>query len=66
MAGMNISVRPINDGTATLGAGTAVNMGSQPDGVLNGMAATMEVAGIESIPGVQSGPMMVGYSAEEE
>jgi hypothetical protein len=33
---------------------------------LPGLAATMEVAGIESIPEAHQGPMMVGYSRDED
>ncbi len=35
-------------------------------GVLPGLAATMEVAGIESIPAANVGPTMVGYTREEQ
>jgi len=35
-------------------------------GVLPGLAATMEVAGIESIPEANQGPTMVGYDRSEE
>jgi hypothetical protein len=41
-------------------------VGNQPDGVLQGIAATMEVAGIESIPQAQQGPLMLGYSMDEK
>lgn len=34
-------------------------------GVLPGLAATMEVAGIESIPEANQGPTMVGYDRSE-
>ena len=30
----------------------------------NTMAATMEIAGIESIPGVQAGPTLVGFKED--
>ena len=36
------------------------------NGVLPGLAATMEVAGIESIPQANQGPTMVGYDRNEK
>jgi hypothetical protein len=41
------------------------NAGVATSGTLPGLAATMEVAGIESIPGAMVGPTMVGYTTEE-
>lgn len=41
------------------------NDGVPCNGTLPGLAATMEIAGIESIPGANVGPTTVGYTRED-
>ena len=61
MAGVQMSVSPINGNDDQGNNGQAL----QSSGVLPGLGAVMEVAGIESIPEAHQGPTMVGYDREE-
>lgn len=58
---MAMQVNPLDDKNSD--APDMTNL--QPSGTLPGLGAMMEVAGIESIPGAQVKPKMVGYSRVE-